>query len=258
MFNYSHKTVLITGASGGLGRELCFEFARRQAQLAICGRSEEKLQILSKEISGIGGKVIYRALDVSSIEKARDFVSCVLREFGSIDCLVNNAGIATSISSLEINEAIVKKEAEVNYFGPVYFMQEIIPFMLKQGRGQIINISSIAAFRPLPYLASYSASKAALSAFGDSLRSECLGRNIDIINVYLGQVDTGFGGRDKGKGMNPEKAAKKIISAASKRKAIVHTHIEGRFLFLLNAFFPLLADRLLYQAKVKNIDRGRL
>ena len=262
MFDYRDKIVIVTGATGGLGRQLCLELARRKAKLAICSQSEEKLKALSDEVLNLSGRSIYKVVDVSVYEQVKEFVKQVLREFGGIDVLINNAGIATCVCFGALEEELLKREMGVNYFGPVYLMKEALPCLLKRGAGQIINISSVSAFRPSPYLASYSATKAALSAFTDALRTEFYDKKIDIINVYLGKVNTKFcqqeeiigGGKNKnilGKGMDPQRAARKILIAASRGKAVIHTHIEGRIIFLLNAFFARIFEKLLYRAKVK-------
>ncbi len=263
MFNYRDKIIIVTGATGGLGRQLCFEFVKRKAKLAICSQSEEKLKILSEGILKSGGQSIYKVVDVSVPEQVKEFVRYVLQEYGGIDVLVNNAGIATCVCFTAMEETLLKREMGVNYFGPVYFMKEIVPCLLKRGRGQIINISSVSAFRPLPFLSSYSASKAALSAFTDALRTEFYNEKIDIINVYPGKVNTKFcqqeeiigRGKNKnilGKGMDPKRAARKILIAASKGKTVIHTHMEGRIIFLLNALFARIFEKLLYRVKVKN------
>ena len=155
-------------------------------------------------------------------------------------------------------------------------MKEVLPLILKNGKGQIINISSVCSFNPFPFLSSYSASKAALSAITNSLQIEFYGENIDIINVYVAKLANGLrfpppagsfhsnlqqrlirGEKKKDiikGGMNPRIAAKKIIIAASKRKKNIHTHIvEGRIIFYLNAFIAPILKKLLYYLKVNKL-----
>lgn len=262
MFDYQDKTVVITGATGGLGSELCWEFLRQGARLAMCSRSEERLQHLHEKILSFGGKSIYRAANVSNPEEVKKFIQYVLQEYKSFDVLINNAGITTNIDFLKITNEMVEEEIKVNYLGAVYLMKEIIPFFLKKNEGQIINISSILAFRPFPFLASYSASKAAMSAFTDSLRIELRGTDIDVINVYPGKLNTSFSNNPQmsrkakyknivGKGMNPENAAKIIVAAASRKKRNIHTHISGQIIFWCNPLLGPIFEKILYHAKVK-------
>ncbi len=262
MFNYENKVILVTGATGGLGREICFEFARRRAKIVMCSQSIEKLTALSREIRSLGGEAIFKATDISVAKEVSELVEFAIQQYNCIDVLVNNAGIANYGKFSSVDHDIIEKEIKINYLGPIYLLKTIMPVLLKREEGQIINISSILSFRPFPFLASYSASKAALSAFTDALRIEMQDTQIDIVNIYLGKLSVGISqqqeliGGKKNKdiiknGMNPKKATKKIISAASRRRKNIHTHLEGRFIFLLNSMLPLLLEKLLYYFKVK-------
>lgn len=278
MFNYKNKSVIVTGATGALGRKLCLEFTRRGAKVAMCSRSQEKLVNLLEDITKTGGRGIYKVVDIQAIEQIRDFVKYTALEFNGVDVLVNNAAIANfgSFSTLTMED--IEKEIMVNYLGPVYFMKEVLPLMLMKKEGQIINISSVCSFNPFPFLSSYSASKAALSAMTDSLQIEFYGKNIDIINVYVAKLSGGLRfmpppgsfhaflqqklmRKDKENnmikgGMSPEIAAKKIILAASRRKKNIHTHIwEGWIIFYLKAFIAPILKKLLYYSKVKEFRK---
>lgn len=273
MFDYKDKSIIITGATGALGRELCYEFAKRGAKLAICGRSSDKLSGLANDILALGGECIYKAIDISAIEQVKDFVNYVIDRYKGVDVLLNCAAMANFGSFSALTTEAIVKETAVNYLGPVYFMKEVLPLMLTKGEGQTINISSVCSFNPFPFLASYSASKAALSAMTNSLQIELSGKNIDIINVYVAKLACGlrFPPQEgslhsmlqqklspKGKdniargGMSPKIAAKMIISSASKGKKNIHTHIvEGRIVFYFNPFITPVLKKLLYYLKVR-------
>jgi len=258
---------LLTGATGGLGRELCFEFARRGARLVISSRSEEKLEQLAGEIMAFGGRAVFKTADVSVKQEVGELVNFALRSYNGIDVLVNNAGIAHTRLFSAIESEAIEKEIRINYLGPVFLMKEILPLLLKQRSGQIINISSLVAFRPFPLLVSYSATKAALSALTDALRIELQSDRLDIINVYLGKLSAGIsqqrGPADENRnkqitsaGMSPETAAKKIISAAGRNKKTIHTHPEGRLILWINSIWPGLLENLLYRLKLKANKTG--
>lgn len=262
MDRYLNKVVVITGATGSLGRELCFEFTKRGSKIAICSRSEDKLKKLSEEISQIGGRLIYKKVDVSIAKDVKQFINFVIKKYGDIDVLVNNAGIINAGNFLDLEEKMIEKEISINYLGPVYFIKEVLPMMLKKQNGQIINISSIVYFRPFPFLSTYSASKAALSALTDALRSELQDKRVKIIHVCMGKLKSGVSlkaektGKNKYKsishsGMEPIVAARKIINNASLGKEIIYTHFESRPILWLNAFFPSFLDKFLYHSKIK-------
>jgi hypothetical protein len=213
----------------------------------------------------LGGQAIFKVTDVSVIKEINELKEFTLQRYNGIDVLVNNAGIANYGKFSTVDNDIIEKEIKTNYLGPIYLMKEMMPLFLKKEEGQIINISSILAFRPFPFLASYSATKAALSAFTDALRIEMQDKHIDIINVYLGKLSVGIsqqqepivGKKNKyllNKAMTPKDAAKIIILAASKRKKIIYTHFEGRIILWLNSIFPLFLGGLLYRLKVKKSD----
>ncbi|PIQ99616.1 MAG: hypothetical protein COV66_10710 [Nitrospinae bacterium CG11_big_fil_rev_8_21_14_0_20_45_15] len=260
-YDYKDKTVLITGASRGLGREMCLEFSRRGARLALCSRNEKLLGALVDEVRQSGGVVIAKALDCTKPEEAQDWLEWVLAEFGRIDVLVNNVGTATPVPFSSLETSLIEEEIRINYLAPVHLLRLALPLMKKKGRGQIINVTSLSAILPFPFLTSYSASKAALAAFGTALRTETLGEGIDVINVFPGKMDTGFhqdqmegGGTNKnisGSGLAPEIAAKRIINATGKRRTTVYTELSGRIIGLFHPLCAFILESMLHRAKIK-------
>jgi len=235
---YRNKVVIITGATGCLGRALTFEFAKAGAKLALCSRSEEKLKKLADELYAFNKEVLIQEVDVSEIKQIKRFIRQVVVKYKTINVLVNNAGIANFSPFIDLNEKAIRSEIDINYLGPVCFIQESLPLMLKQKGAQIINISSILAYRPFPFYASYSASKAALSALTDAIRCEIGVDKVRLVNVYLSKVKGGISREGKSKGMEPEKAAKIIINKAGQGKTTIYPQFEALPIRWLNTFFP--------------------
>ncbi|CAG8015268.1 unnamed protein product [Penicillium olsonii] len=216
------KTVLITGASSGIGRSTAFEFARTSPQnlkLILTARRIDILNQIASEIVqevGAGVKVLPVQLDVSNADAVRDFVSQLPSEFKEVDVLVNNAWVLLLYTSLRLlnnsflNSGLVKGVAKApeiaeddveimfktNVTGLINMTQAILPSMLArnngEGSGDIINIGSIAGREPYPGGSIYCATKAAVRSFTESLRKELIAKRVRIIGIDPGQVETEF------------------------------------------------------------------
>ncbi|CAO2818171.1 unnamed protein product [Amaranthus hypochondriacus] len=184
------RVVLITGASSGIGEHIAYEYARRGARLALVARRQHLLQNVADICNQLGAPdVIVIPADVSKVEDCRRFITETVNYFGRLDHLVCNAGIAT-ICMLEEFTPVTNAAPvmETNFWGSVYSTHFAIPH-LRQSMGKIIVIASAAAWLPVPRLAFYSASKAALVIFFETLRVE-LGRDIGITIVTPGLTES--------------------------------------------------------------------
>lgn len=195
------KTVLITGASSGIGRSTAFEFARTSPanlKLVLTARRIDSLKEIAADIIkevGEGVKVLPVQLDVSSPEEIRGFVDKLPAEFKEIDVLVNNAGLVKGVAKApEIVEEDMNVMFATNVTGLINMTQAILPIMLRrnngEGAGDIINIGSIAGREPYVGGGIYCATKAAVRSFTDSLRKELISKRIRVISVDPGQVET--------------------------------------------------------------------
>lgn len=252
---------------------MCVEFVRRGAKVAMCGRSEEKLSALARELSSQGGQCIYRALDVSSAAQIQDFVRFAAERHGSIDVLVNNAGTANFGTFEDMTAEMIEKETRVNYVGPALLMKEVLPLLRSKGEGQVLNISSVCGYTPYPLLSSYSATKAALSALTQALQIELVGSRIGVINAYVGKLagglrfaprpgslhsiwerKSGEPGKAAASGMDPAVAARKIVAKAARGCKNIHTHPVGRIIYWFHPLALPVLRRLLYYAKLKTFQ----
>lgn len=195
----SGKTILITGASSGIGASTAIEFARTSPdslRLVLAARRVDKLTELSSKITKDfpGVKVYTAQLDVSKPEEVKKFVGTLPAEFQEIDVLVNNAGLAKGTAQApNISDSDISQMWETNVTGLINMTQAILPIFKKRpdgGAGDIINIGSIAGREGYPGGSVYCASKAAVRSFSEALRKELISTRIRIIVIDPGQVET--------------------------------------------------------------------
>ncbi|KAH7010258.1 hypothetical protein EDB80DRAFT_611097 [Ilyonectria destructans] len=239
------KTVLITGASSGIGRSTAFEFARtspNDLKLVLTARRIDTLKQIAADITkevGPGVKVLPVQLDVSNPAEVRAFPDSLPAEFKKIDVLVNNAGLVKGVAKApEIAEDDMNVMFATNVTGLINMTQAILPGMLKRdngdGAGDIINIGSIAGREPYVGGSIYCATKAAVRSFTDSLRKELIAKRIRVICVDPGQVETEFSvvrfGGDKAKAdavyagcepLTPDDIAEAVVFTAGRRENVV-------------------------------------
>ena len=188
MGSLDHRIALITGASRGIGRSIAETFAREGAQVVLCGRRQQTLDAVAREI-GSNARAI--ACHVGRLEEIHRLVESVLGQFGRIDILVNNAG--TNIAqgpSLEIEEAQFDKMIEINLKSAFRLIQLVAPGMCERGAGSIINIASISGLRPQFHGLLYSMTKAALIMMTQSYAVELGVRGVRVNAIAPGLVQT--------------------------------------------------------------------
>jgi short-subunit dehydrogenase len=215
---YKDRSVIITGASSGIGWELAKLFATQGACLTLAARQADKLEELAVICHKMGARTISVPTDVADPVQCQALVDAAVKTYGRIDVLINNAGTTMwarldEISDLSIFEKIMK----VNYLGSVYCTFYALPH-LRETAGQIVSINSLTGKAGVPTRTGYAASKHALSGFFDSLRVELRGTGVSVTNIYPGFVDTGvqargFGPDGKPLGFTPLQKDK-IMSAA--------------------------------------------
>ncbi|MBX3190804.1 MAG: SDR family NAD(P)-dependent oxidoreductase [Labilithrix sp.] len=183
-------TVLITGASSGIGRALAIEYARRGARVMAVARREAELASLCEQITATGGSATHAACDVADPEAAAETVRRAERELGSLDMVIANAGIGGVAHASQMQVAAMARMIDVNVRGAMATLIAAIPIMLAQKAGQLVGVSSLAGRRALPTSAVYSASKAALSVFLEGLRIDLDPSGLAVTDVQPGFVDT--------------------------------------------------------------------
>ncbi|SUO93962.1 Uncharacterized oxidoreductase SAV2478 [Suttonella ornithocola] len=191
MNNIQDKVILITGASSGIGEETARHLAKRGAKLVLGARRLERLEKLAADIQAEGGQAIAVQMDVSKREDVEKFAQAALAAFGRIDVMINNAGIMPGavMSALKVDEW--DKMIDVNIKGVLYGIAAVLPTMLAQNSGHIINLSSIAGLKVSAGGGTvYSATKFAVKAISEGLREEMSAHNIRVTTLYPGAVDS--------------------------------------------------------------------
>ncbi|KAF2029634.1 NAD(P)-binding protein [Setomelanomma holmii] len=237
------KTIVVTGASSGIGKSTAIEFARTQPddlKLILTARREDTLKEIAKEIEGFakGVSVLPVKLDVSKVSEVEAFVGNLPQEFKDIDILVNNAGLVKGVAQApSISPADIDTMFSTNVTGLIAMTQAILPIFKSRpdgGRGDIINIGSIAGREPYQGGSIYCATKAAVRSFTDAMRRELIATRIRVIEVDPGQVETEFsvvrfgGDTDKAKKvyegvepLTPDDIAEVVVFAAGRRENVV-------------------------------------
>jgi short-subunit dehydrogenase len=189
--NWHGKTVFITGASSGIGEGLALDLAKKGAVLGLLARREEELRRLADKCEKLGGTARAFPADVTDPSAVAEAFERFSHEFSTIDILIANAGIGgNNESTRTYDPASVRKVIDVNLLGAVNAVHAVLPKMLEQGRGHLVAISSLAGFRGLPRSAAYSASKAAMTTFFESVRLDVKEKGIDVTIIQPGFIKT--------------------------------------------------------------------
>lgn len=188
------KVVLITGASAGIGRAAALAFAREGAHLVLAARNEAALVDVQAELASYGGRVLVVPTDVTVDSDLEALVAAALAEFGRLDVLVNNAGIGLGGLLQDASPARLNQVIDTNLYGAMRLTQLVTPLMVGQGVGHIINVGAGLSKVPMPGMAAYVASKAALAAFTDSLRRELDNDGVRVSLIVPGLTRTAFVG----------------------------------------------------------------
>ena len=189
--DFKNKIIFLTGASSGIGEALAIALAKRGAIIGLLARREGMLQELAARCEESGGVARIFPADVVDSEAVHSAADRLRDEFGHIDILIANAGIGGNDEPTRNYEpTAVKQILDVNLLGAVNAIHSVVGPMLERGSGQLVGISSLAGFRGLPKSAAYSASKAGMTAFFESVRLDVQDRGIDVTIIQPGFIKT--------------------------------------------------------------------
>lgn len=181
---FRDRVVIITGSSRGIGRATAVALAERGATVVLNGRNRERLEGTRKILAEKGCRVAAVAGDVTSPQESRRIIDETVKAYGRIDVLINNAGIIMRGAFEDIQPEVFQQVVQVNLLGSVYPAMAALPF-LRETRGSLVFISSIAGLRGFPMASPYSASKMALTALAESLKVELAGSGVHVGVVYV-------------------------------------------------------------------------
>lgn len=258
MFSIKDKVVVVTGASSGIGKALGLNALKRGAKLAVCARNKTKLEETYIDISV--ENILMCEADVSKEEDCAQFINSVLKKWGRVDVLINNAGITMRALFEEVDLKVIRDLMDINFWGTVYCTKYALP-SIRANKGVIAGVSSIAGFRGLPARTGYSSSKFAMQGFLEALRTELLHTGVHVMWVSPGFTASNIrnmalnasGNRqgetplEEGKLMSAEQCADIILAAIEKKKRVVVMTGQGKLTVWLNKLFPSLADRLVFK-----------
>lgn len=188
-----NQTILITGASSGIGEDVAYKAAESGAQLILCARRMDKLEEVKTRCEALGSpKVHIYPLDIGNPDNIDELIHFLEVEGLLVDVLINNAGFGHDKAFVETEFSTVVDLFKVNVIGLMYLTQKIAVGMLDQENGQIINVASLAGKVSTPNYATYGATKGAVISFSNALRMELKPFNIQVTVVNFGPVDTPF------------------------------------------------------------------
>ena len=250
--NLNGSTVIVTGASAGIGWETALAFARRGANVVLAARREERLRELAARIERIGVEALVVPTDVGRPEDIARLVQATLDRFGRIDVLVNNAGFGFSGTIEETTEADMRELWDVNYMSAFLATKAVLPVMRRQRRGHIVNVSSVVGKLAFPFHGAYSATKFALIGMTEALRGELEGSGVTATVVLPASTRTEFFDVQRthdghvsappGPQQDPDAVARAIVRSVRRPTPEVNMVRPFRIAYGLAAFFPFLRD----------------
>jgi NAD(P)-dependent dehydrogenase (short-subunit alcohol dehydrogenase family) len=267
--DFTGKTVVITGAAGGIGAAFAHRFGQAGAKLGLLDLSAEGLKALSEELQDKGIESLGAASDVTKPEECQEAINTVIQRFGGIDVLINNAGITHRSAFKETSLEVFQRVMGVNFFGSLYCTKAAVDSLIER-KGMIIAISSVAGFSPLYGRSGYAASKHALHGLFDSLRTELESVGVDVMIVCPGFTATristsaldGDGQITRhpqstfGRIAGPSEVADAVFRAASmnNRRLLVLSGV-GKLTRLVHKMCPGLYERLMVRSLSSELKR---
>ncbi len=243
------QRIILTGATGGIGSEVARQLHAQGARLGLVGRSEQKLQQLGNELGGNDLSLI--AADITSAEGRQKVVDQMQESFGGYDILVNTAGIMDFTSFLNQSDERLEVVFQTNVIAPMQLTKKVLPYMLEQNKGQIVNIGSIFGSIGFAWFTSYSSSKFALRGFSQALRRELAETPVKVTYIAPRAVKTSLNSGAVYKmaeevKMNmdsPEYVAKQIVHSIVKQDKDRYLGFPESLFVRINALIPGLVDK---------------
>ncbi len=266
--DFRDRVVVITGAAGGIGRALSRRFARAGARLGLTDFDGQGVKALAEELVAEGTDCSGFGLDVTNETACHRTMDSIVKRFGRLDVLINNAGITHRSAFARTTSKVYSRVMGVNYFGSLYCTQASLDYLIEH-KGLIIVISSIAGFSPLLGRTGYAASKHALHGLFDSLRAELREKGVGVTivcpgftatNIYKSALDgdgslTSHPQSTVGSSASPESVAEAVFRAATRGKRLIVLSAVGRLTRFINKIFPDFYERKMASTLRSELDR---
>ncbi len=256
------KRILITGASGGIGRCIAEQAAAAGARLALSGRSADRLDALVRDLTARGGDVRAVTADLAVDADRKRLMETVVEQLGGLDVLVNNAGVSSFGHFAGSTEAVLRQVMEVNFFAPTELIRLAIPALRRGDQPAVLNLASMCGRRGMPAWPEYSASKFALVGLTEALRGELARFDIDVLLVLPGLTASNLASgllRNDGRypidfagGLPPATVAAGVLHALRRNRTETVLGRDARWILFVQRFFPRLVNYLLAR-KVKQL-----
>jgi len=263
-----NKTVIITGASSGIGKACAESFAKRGANVVLGARQYVTLCQITDELErNYGIRALAVACDLSKEQDCQQLIQQAITAFGRIDVLINNAGISMRALFKDLDLVVIRNLMDVNFWGTVYCTKYALPELLKN-QGSVVGVSSIAGYKGLPGRTGYSSSKFAMNGFLEALRVENLktglhvmlaspgftASNIRKVALVKDGSSQGETSMDEDKMMSSEEVAEIITEGVLARKRTLIMTGQGKLTVFLSKWLPGLLDKLVYNHFTKEKD----
>jgi short-subunit dehydrogenase len=250
-----NKTIVVTGAGSGIGRELVLALLKKDAKIAAVDLRIDSLQELERTVTSVENLSIH-PLDISDKEAVEKLPKEVETKFGEVDVVINNAGIIQPFKKInDLSYLEIEKVMNVNFYGALFMTKAFLPGLLKRPEAHIINVSSMGGFLPVPGQSVYGASKAAVKLFTEGLFAELLDTNVRVSVVFPGATSTNITknsgvevpniGDKKFKTLSASEAAAQIISGIEKNRPQIFIGSDCKTMNFLYRLSPIYATKLI-------------
>ena len=256
-----NKVLVVTGGGNGIGRQLVLELLRRGAHVAAVDINENALQETVQIAGNLASNLSTHIVNITDQAAVEALVNQVIKAHGQVDGVINNAGIIQPfVKVVDLNYQQIDRVMNINFKGTLFMTKAFLPTLLQRPEGQIVNLSSMGGFLPVPGQTLYGASKAAVKLFTEGLNSELLNTNVRSTVVFPGAINTGISvnsgvmtkeqqaSMDTGKMKmtNPDQAAKIIIDGIEAGKTRILVGSDAKFMDFLYRLNPQRAARFIF------------
>lgn len=265
MIAWKDKRVLLTGGSRGIGPVIAREMARRGAHVALAARSAAQLEETAAALRAFGTEVLVAPVDLTDAAQRAGLVEKVIRAFGRVDVLVNNAGLEIEGAYVDLQWEAIRETIEVNLAAPLHVTRLVLPDMVRRNEGHVVNIASIGATSGAPYDATYCATKAGLAEWVRALRLELADTGVHFSTIFPGYVtDAGMFARFGLKpppmigSCTPEQVARAVVRAVERREQeVIVNSLPLRPALALVELFPGWRDAMMRRLGIVAFQRRK-